>query len=376
VRAALVDNADYIVDGVSSRLASLDLAPSSPLILATLVKLAGPSVAVYLDDLIATMFSILDSYHGYTSLVQGIVQLFYCVVEEIAKTLQSDHLIACSQNLQQLKAHCSTLDELLTALDRKPVVSIDGVDPIIVDDVADFHSKTDAEKAKAFGKREKIPDIEPESVSGPEVVKKGEWASEVSRPTYNIIRSIVERCSAFLTHETPSLRYRLLDLLQLSIPILATSKDDFLPVINTYWPLVASRLEDSDFNVVDKALECIGQTCKYSDEFMSSRITNVWPVIVRLIPSQHDAVRTHSSGERTLRSLELHLSVIFSFTPLSASLVDDAVRLFAPFMRLELASSLQIALEHINPDAVWLALHQDDKIAPPSCVRHELSHFP
>lgn len=376
VRAVLVDNADYIVDGVSSRLASLDLTPSTPLILTTLVQLTGSSVAPYLDDLVATMFSVLDNYHGYTLLVQGIFQFFFTVVGEVSKTLRGTQLLEDRRTMRQHKAHISTLEGMLAELDRKPNVNVEGAELISEREVSEFHNLPDDAKARAFdtGRSQEGGD---EGEDPAEVPTKKKWDSPVPEPTYRLIHKITEYSSTFLTHEAAPLRHRLLELIQLSVPILATSKDDFLPVVNTYWPLVSSRLEDTEPFIVDKALACIAQTCKYSGDFMTSRIVRVWPVIKRLTPRVKDAVRTHSGAERLLMSLDSSLSVIFGFTPVPAALFDDAVALYADFMKYDRAKSLQVAFEEINPDAVWLAVHDNHQtITPPSSPHYQFVSFP
>ncbi|KAK2070644.1 hypothetical protein P8C59_005121 [Phyllachora maydis] len=67
----IVDNADYMVNSVSLRLNTFDIAPASVKVLTMLIRLTGPRLVPYLDDAIDAVFAALDNYHGYAASSQG-----------------------------------------------------------------------------------------------------------------------------------------------------------------------------------------------------------------------------------------------------------------------------------------------------------------
>ena len=58
----------------------------------------------------------------------------------------------------------------------------------------------------------------------------------------------------YLTSPTPTLRKSLLDLVGTVSPALAGDENAFLPLVNTLWPVVVSRLYDGEGYVVVAAV--------------------------------------------------------------------------------------------------------------------------
>ncbi|TVY43672.1 TEL2-interacting protein, partial [Lachnellula subtilissima] len=77
----IVDNVDYMVNAISLRLNTFDISPQAPQILVMMIRLAGPSLLLYLDDVVGSIFAALDNFHGY----QRLVDVLFSVLNEIVK---------------------------------------------------------------------------------------------------------------------------------------------------------------------------------------------------------------------------------------------------------------------------------------------------
>ncbi|MCJ1428484.1 hypothetical protein MMC29_006394, partial [Sticta canariensis] len=84
--ALIIDNADYLVNAVALKLNTFDISPQVPQVLVMMVKLCGPGLIPYLDDLIESIFSILACYHGYPRLVESLFAVLHAIVEESVKS--------------------------------------------------------------------------------------------------------------------------------------------------------------------------------------------------------------------------------------------------------------------------------------------------
>ncbi len=71
----IIDNADYMVNSVSLRLNTLDISPASTQVLTMMIRLTGPKLIPFLDDVVVAIFAALDNYHGYSAFVES---LFLC----------------------------------------------------------------------------------------------------------------------------------------------------------------------------------------------------------------------------------------------------------------------------------------------------------
>ncbi|CAG8977529.1 hypothetical protein HYALB_00008710 [Hymenoscyphus albidus] len=77
----IVDNVDYMVNAISLRLNTFDISPQAPQVLVMMLRLAGPSLLLYLDDVVGSIFAALDNFHGY----QNLVDVLFSVLDEIVK---------------------------------------------------------------------------------------------------------------------------------------------------------------------------------------------------------------------------------------------------------------------------------------------------
>jgi hypothetical protein len=369
VRSLLIDNADYLVDGISLKLNTLDISPQTPAILTTLISLVGSAIGPYLDDLVATMFVILDNYHGYSQLTEGIFQVFRSLVEETYKGYSNQLLIQYetkeSQNIQsqgnQKWVPISSVQGLIDELKSKPVL-----DPKFEEE-----EKIELEKGahgnRPFGQDQ--PNSDDESLpDDPEVDQTGspmdtgeeeeakKWPSPVPQDSYLVVERIVGYADRYLTHDSARLKLNLINLIRFSIPVLASNNEKFLPSVNNYWPVLVSRLTESDTFILEATLKTIGEISLYAKDFISRRFQNLWPTIKSLLPDSKRSRPELSSEQRILTAVCECLAQVLEFTPLPRYLFNDILHCIMPYIITNHphVSQVKESLQNLNPDAVWL----------------------
>ena len=394
----VVANVDYIVNAVGLKLAIGDVSPQAPQVLLMMMRLCGPSLLPYLDDLVGSIFDALERYHGYPKLAELLFSVLKGMAEEGVKT-------------PQLALTAGDADES----------GYTGKKPVTMKDVVEALKKMEADSRKRDKENEEWSS-EPfpqkpwkDESSTTENGEQSDPAAEDQHPantqpeeppppaprTFSLLLKISELTQHYLTTTSPSLRNSLLSLLRTTIPALAKHENSFLPLINTLWPVLLPRLQDPEAYIVSNTLDVIALMCEHAGDFMRSRIEDAWDVIVRKV---HRRTQNHTEnrnkGGGSLTSSSLHISAIeTSMTKLSMSSVsttdlyrpelyvdapsrmiwkslvdllcaiakhvtvreerfDDILDILDPVLEV---SDVRQAMEHCNADAVWLRLYRKSK---------------
>jgi hypothetical protein len=291
----VVANVDYIVNAVGLKLAVGDVSPQVPQVLIMMMRLCGPSLLPYLDDLVGSIFDALERYHGYSRLTELMFSVLRGMVEE---GVRAPPLAITASDDNESSGRCV----------RTPTMAD------VVDTVRRFDNSAFTRKAE---------EAESVDLPFPQQPWKGEVASSQSRSqdddthqnqqssemqsteppppaarTYDLILRISELTQHYLTTSSPSLRISLLSLLRTTIPTLAKHENSFLPLINSLWPVLLPRLQDSEAYVVSSALDVLALTCEYAGDFMRSRIDDAWELFRKILRrTQHrsdHSVKTQS----------------------------------------------------------------------------------
>lgn len=395
VRTLLVENSDYIIDTLSIKLNTLDFSVQGPVNLATLVKLSGVGIIPYLDDVIGSLFSILDNYHGYSSITSGVFQALESVVEETSKAYNQKLLEGTSQEdpitIESRFRYTSDFSSLLESLDVKPEVpdfgQKDGAnDDFLKHDGKPFKSEHKSELTEVDSDDEdedflnfKEKEVDPTtSLDNPEEQELKKWKSPVPKASYEQIQKIVGYTDRFLTHESASLRNQLLQLTATALPILASNQELFLPSVNDIWPFVVSQLDDTEVFIMEAALKLIGLLCQYARDFMTTRVTAVWNKIKTLLPSI-SRIRRRTTGVTTSAVSKNYKRVEYPKFSSEQRILDavlDCLTLITKYTRLETTVFFDIldcvslylddykeladALNSINSDAVWFEMKKNN----------------
>ncbi|KAF1987938.1 hypothetical protein K402DRAFT_352649, partial [Aulographum hederae CBS 113979] len=403
----LVANADYLVNSIALTLNTSDVSPQGPQVLLMLVNLAGPTLLPYLDDLVESMFAILQSFHGYEDLVGLIFAVLKAIAGEGAKT---DQLAITSGEGEHQNRTISPMSpkELSTILrERRLKAAATAQDSELPETTTPFPkepwksnfdkefssiSKMDQEAEGNDDEDEnKIPD-ESEDNSADQAPTTDDIPPPAPK-TYGMLLKISKLTQYYLTTSSPMLRGSLLSLLDITFPALAKHENSFLPLINDLWPVLAPRLHDTEAYVVASTMEVIAAMCKYAGDFMSSRIESVWEDFKRILKGRAGLIKpkmkySSSTGAgrkdttgRDGQALVLHnavdmkvneyvdvptrmiresslnlLVVIVDYVTISETMFDGVLDLMAP--RLLQYKDLREALERRNADAVWLELRR------------------
>lgn len=259
--ALIIDNADYLVNAVALKLNTFDISPQAPQVLVMMVKLCGPGLIPYLDDLVESVFSILACYHGYPRLVESLFAVLHVIVEESVKSpLLAIGPASISIN-QQSTYHPTDIFSVAVRLRKFNSPNTDSPPP------SSPHPSTQS------------PETNDESPSPPS-------------PTV-LLNTISLLTQHHLTTSSLPLLLSLLSLLTHAFPPLSTYPDTLLPLLATLFPLLMSRLhDDASPRICIAAAETLSAACRAGGDFLATRFHDEW-----------DGLRTlHRKREREMRA--------------------------------------------------------------------------
>ena len=269
-RELVVDNVDYIVNAVGLKLAVGDVSPQAPQVLLMMMRLCGPSLLPYLDDLVGSIFEALERYHGYPSLVELLFSVLKGMTEEGVKAPQLA-IEGPNSRTNTVGYKNVTMADAIATLKKIKADKIKRAQEAAAEVPEPFPSKPWKEDNPEDPNN---PDDQPPP-------EKPEPPPPAPR-TYQILLTISELTQHYLTSTSPSLRTSLLSLLQTTIPALAKHENSFLPLVNTLWPVLLPRLQDPEAYIVANTLEVIGVMCEHAGSFMRSRIEGAWDTLKKV----------------------------------------------------------------------------------------------
>lgn len=386
----VVANADYIVNAVGLKLAVGDVSPQAPQVLLMMMRLCGPSLLPYLDDLAGSIFDALERYHGYTKLTELLFSVLKGMTEEGVKT----RLLAITQS--DTEGTVPHHQKFLTMADVISAVKK------LNDNAARRQEEDEQISNDPFPHEPWKKDIPKEHSSQGEDEPENEDtrssppSDDDPKPpapaTFSLLLRISSLTQHYLTTPSPSLRISLLSLLRTTIPALAKHENSFLPLINTLWPVLLPRLEDPEAYVVSNALDIVALMCEYAGGFMRTRIEECWGVLGRVYKRTQQRERSHPSRSNGLKTIETGMSSL-DITSTSTSSYRPELYIDAPSRMIrnslvnlmcKIAAHVTIrderfeetlgmlepeleredvrrSLERCNADAVWLRMHKKER---------------
>jgi hypothetical protein len=277
----IIDNVDYMVNSLSLRLNTFDISPASTRVLTMMIRLSGPELLPFLDDVVASIFAALDNYHGYAILVESLFSVLSEVVEQGAK---SDQLLLATGSAEKpdhkkKPPQAESMQSLLSILDNRMRRSSTEPDA----DLPRSHPNKPwgpPKNAKPQSFLETFEEIHAPTPDDDQDDSQPEPSKEVEKrpppPTYTLLSRIITLTQHHLTSPSPTLRRRLLDLLSRAAPALAVDEDSFLPLVNAVWPVIVGRLRDSEPFVVTAACDTLASLCDSAGDFLASRVKTEW----------------------------------------------------------------------------------------------------
>jgi hypothetical protein len=270
--ALIVDNVDYMVNAISLRLNTFDISPSAPQVLTMMIRLAGPSLLLYLDDVVASIFAALDNFHGYPRLVETL----FSVLDEIVKVGSTDaqFLITSPSSNKKESRPVLTINDISALLKPKPE------SPLQHEDFPREpwkSAKTLLDEASARLDPPSDEDEDEDEAPPP----PQELAPPAPTKTATLLQNITRSSQHHLTSSSPLLRRKLLALIATSAPSLSQNAETFYPLINDIWPVVLSRLYDPEAFVSIQAMNTLTTLCRTAGDFLSSRIQTEWTSLIK-----------------------------------------------------------------------------------------------
>lgn len=263
--ALIIDNADYLVNAVALKLNTFDISPQAPQVLVMMVKLCGPGLIPYLDDLVESVFSILACYHGYPRLIESLFAVLHAIVEESAKSPALAIGPASASISRQPTYHPTDVSSVAIRLRKLNAPAIDASPPS--SPPSSPHHSTPSPQAND----------EPPSPPSPTA----------------LLNSISLLTQHHLTTTSPPQLLSLLSLLTLAFPPLALYPDTLLPLLATLFPLLMTRLhDDASPRICIAAAETLSAACRAGGDFLATRFHDEW-----------DGLRAlHRKREREMRA--------------------------------------------------------------------------
>ncbi|TVY30733.1 TEL2-interacting protein [Lachnellula hyalina] len=287
----IVDNVDYMVNAVSLRLNTFDISPQAPQILVMMIRLAGPSLLLYLDDVVGSIFAALDNFHGY----QRLVDVLFSVLDEIVK-------VGSTAPQFQLPAppEPEQAPPLLTIADIASLITPKPPSPSLEHEEFPRQPWKSAQTLldeAAAAAADPASDTEEEAPPPPQ-----DLAPALPSKTHLLLHAITSHAQHHLTSSSPLLRHKLLTLINTSTLSLSNSPSSsstaFLPLINDIWPVLLPRIHDPEPYVSLAAMSTIRTLCLTSGPFLATRIAVEWASLLAFARKTKTAALAEKKSKR------------------------------------------------------------------------------
>jgi len=379
----LLDNVDYMVNAVSLKLNIFDLSPQAPIVLNMMLTLVGPKLVPHLDDLVVSMFSILDGFHEYERLCEELFVVLFSIVEESSKGDPDLKWIEFGGKTvggsRRKRRRILKDDELILFLneyrdENRP--RLEPFDPPPVEgDLDGGDEEADGKfprKPWGKGKKDKSPLNQEGDENSPPPPPPPEGESPSPSKTYDIVQRITRLSQHYLTHSSFSLRAKVLQLITHSTSTLSVNEREYLPVINDIWPVVYARLHDPEPGVVIEACQAITGIAETSGDFLASRVRDGWAGFAKaythawanLVKERHGGaggMGVYGTGYKLWGAVVKMLAALVRHVGVGDEVVDKVCEMCGADVLLE-REDLRTALEEEAPDTVWLMLESAKKM--------------
>lgn len=289
----IIENLDYLVDSLSLKLTVPgSITPALLGILIVILEASGLKLLLtnQLTDLISQIFVLIDSYHGYSVLVEG----FFIFFARLVKKIKAEYLK--ETDLKKILFHASLYKPWgMTSMDQvKALVNETGklYEPFenYEREKEYFHRKQDAFSEADSDDEEKKDSDDEQDEEREEKETEGPWPSPVPKAIYFIVQRIFIYGLRLLSHPSDSLKVQLLNTLIEVYPILSTNYSLVLPLVAQNWDDIIALLpsDNSDQDISSdtvsittvELLTLMLETDRFmNDTFLSKRFTDLWNMI-------------------------------------------------------------------------------------------------
>ena len=366
----IINNVDYLVNAVALKLNTFDISPQAPQVLLMMIKLSGPALIPYLDDLVSSIFAALENFHGYPKLVELLFSVLNGIVDEASHSEKLAITSGAELDHRKRPFTYTPMSEVATLLGQRNARA-EKARLEEEDTISKEHPQRpwkDSENSP-FDSQEDEATLQDGSMDDTSQAVSSEETPKTSK-VYTMVQEIARLTQHYLTSSSPQLRRQLLALTSTVCTALHRDENAFLPLINDIWPVVVARLYDDEAYVSVAAARAVSQICIAAGDFMSSRIETEWPKIKDLYWKNHRQLMSERRGKsgrgpytpaaQVWDALVGLLVAILWHTRVEEEVFDDMLEMAGEHL-LE-RGELREALEARNPDAVWLAMARSGQI--------------
>ncbi|OBA18644.1 uncharacterized protein OGAPODRAFT_15321 [Ogataea polymorpha] len=299
VERLISENCDYLTDKLSINMTGETITPRTPMIIGVLVKIGGIELVSQLDDIIATIFTLLDVYHQYATLCEG----FFFVFDQIIDQIYNNVLSSVSwKDIEQINEDVNVIYPAPWGLRNLEQV-FDFVEKQV--ELLDYDHETAGEVIEEPIKKEKILDVDSDDESDAEttsVVSSPEddtkWTSPISPKQYKVLAEIFQYSERLCKHRSVKVSAIALGLINKLIPILATEKTKFLPIVASIWPTAASFVTNDDPKLAFSALGVVHTLISYANVFLTNRFCDLAKLLIK---KYHELLKKHETAYKRRR---------------------------------------------------------------------------
>jgi len=351
----IIDNVDYMVNAISLRLNTFDISPQAPQVLVMMIRLTGPSLLPYLDDVVGSIFAALDNFHGYHRLVEILFSVLGEIVDTGSKSGQLQITGIASVSHRKTGSPIPTIEEILLAIEKKQSSSDDSLP------YEDFpHAPW--RDAKTLLDETDNPPTDPDTDPEP--------PSEIAKPpptkTYTMLRNIARLGQHYLTSSSPILRTKLLSLMTTACTALYQNEDEFLPLINDIWPVIIARLYDDEPYVCIAAADTVAEICRCAGDFLGTRIRTEWVEMMKIVRRVKREMGRDKGGRglysmvsRVWEGIVRLLVAIVGYVRVDDDMFDEVLEVLRSVVVER--GEVRKVLEEGNADAVWFVMQRAGK---------------
>ncbi|KAH3667253.1 hypothetical protein OGAPHI_002902 [Ogataea philodendri] len=275
VEKLITENCDYLADSLSINMTGDSITPRTPIVLGVLINIGDIGLVTQLDDIISTIFTLLDMYHGYTSLCEGFFLVFDQLVTKVYNSFFKDFdFQSLEQNLQEdnvlVPSHwnLSDIDDVVEFVEKE--VDVPELD-------SDENNAPDEQL-----KKDKVLEVDSDDESGSEIESIAPFQEPqqsdkppISPKLFKTLFQIFSYSERLSKHNSVKVTLITLNLINKLLPIMATDKSTLLKICASLWPTVSSFVYHKDLRVVDAALKILTTLLRYGNTFLSSRFCEI-----------------------------------------------------------------------------------------------------
>ncbi|OBA22475.1 hypothetical protein METBIDRAFT_39818, partial [Metschnikowia bicuspidata var. bicuspidata NRRL YB-4993] len=330
------DNADYLIDSLSMNLlVSSGLTPSLPGILLVVIRISGLDLLLLnqLQDILSEIFIVIDSFHGYSSLVEN----FFHVFQEIVLKVMELYGSQLRDNAKLLLGQTSSPYKPWGLTSREEMLKLIDEANKLVDPFADYDSEKEYFVRKPgvpFGDQMGDSDDEDEEDTPEEPLQDSPepWPSPVPKNIHTSVQQLFTYGLQLLSHPSIKLRIQILHTLKDAYVIMSSNHKILMPILAQYWPLLlvmsagASNLsEDTQDTTLLQTEQLIAPTLELMlvifdedekhEKFMSSRFLDMWEFMKKKAPVISKILNSRSSrieGAMVAKAVSLTIPSLYS----------------------------------------------------------------